>query len=58
VTTAAEAKSEAEQAMAVLRKTVDMGYCNAADFRTEPALDPLRNREDFKKLLEELEKPM
>ena len=54
---AAEAKAEADQAMALLRKAVDMGYRNAAAFRTESALDPLRKREDFKKLLQEVEKP-
>ncbi len=54
---AAEAKDEADQAMALLRKTVDMGYRSSGAFRTESALDPLRNREDFKKLVEELEKP-
>ena len=52
---AAEGKAEADQAMALLRKTVDMGYRDASSFRTESALDPLRQREDFKKLLAELE---
>jgi len=37
-----------DQAMALLRKTVDMGYRSAANFRTDTALDPLRNRDDFK----------
>jgi hypothetical protein len=41
-----------ERAMALLRKTVDMGHRNAANFRTESALDPLRKREDFEKLLQ------
>jgi eukaryotic-like serine/threonine-protein kinase len=54
---AAEAKPEADQAMALLRKAVDMGYRNAAKFRTESALDPLRKREDFQKLLQEVETP-
>jgi len=44
--------------MAPLRKTIGMGYRNAAAFRTESALDPLRTREDFKKLLQEVEKPL
>ncbi len=39
-----------------LRKAVGMGYRDAA-FRTESTLDPLRQREDFKELLAELEKP-
>jgi hypothetical protein len=31
------------------------GYRNANEIRIESALDPLRAREDFKKLMEELE---
>ena len=54
---AAEAKTDADQAMALLRKAVDAGYRNAADLRTDSALGALRKREDFKKLVEELEKP-
>lgn len=44
-------------AAALLGKTVDMGRCNAAAFRIESALDPLRQREDCTKLVEELEEP-
>jgi hypothetical protein len=55
---AAEGKAEADQAMALLRKAVDMGYRDAGAFRTASALDPLRQREDFKKLVEELERPL
>ena len=51
-----DGKAEAAQAMALLKKAVDTGYRNAAAFRTESALDPLRKREDFKQLVEELEK--
>ena len=51
---AAEGKAEAAQAMALLRKAVDMGYRDTSAFRTDSALDPLREREDFKKLLTEL----
>ncbi len=54
---AAEGKAESDQAMASLRNAVDAGYRIAADFRTDSALDPLRKREDFKKLIDELEKP-
>ena len=53
---AAEGKVEADQAIGLLKKAIDTGYRNAAAFRTESALDSLRKREDFKKLLEELEK--
>jgi hypothetical protein len=53
----AEGKFQASQAMGLLKKAVDMGYRDAAGFRTESALDPLREREDFKNLLAELDKP-
>ena len=52
---AAEGKAHADQAMALLRKAVDAGFRDIHDYRTEGALDPLREREDFKKLLAELE---
>jgi eukaryotic-like serine/threonine-protein kinase len=51
---AAEGKAHADQAMALLRKAVD-GFRFIPEYRTEGALDPLREREDFKKLLTELE---
>ena len=51
---ATEGKAHADQAMALLRKAVD-GYGIIREYRTEGALDPLREREDFKKLLTELE---
>ena len=54
---AAEAKTHADQPMALLRKLVDGGFREPGRFRTESALDPLRKREDFKKLIEGLEKP-
>ncbi len=50
-----EGKAEAEQAMALLRKAVGMGYLDAVAFRTDSALDTYRQREDFKKLLQEVE---
>ena len=46
---AAEGKAEADQAMALLRKAVGMGYRDAVAVRTDSALDPLRQREDFQK---------
>jgi hypothetical protein len=52
---AAEGVTGADAAMALLRKAVGMGYRNADAFRTEDALDPLRKREDFQKLLAELQ---
>ena len=50
---AAEGTDQAERAMAVLRQAVSMGYRNPDAYRTESALDPLREREDFRKLIEE-----
>ena len=50
-----EGKAHADQAMALLRKAVDAGFGDIDEYRTEGALDPLREREDFKKLLTELE---
>ena len=49
-----EGNAHADQAMPLLRKAVD-GYGIIREYRTEGALDPLREREDFKKLLTELE---
>jgi hypothetical protein len=54
---AAEGKAHADQAMALLRKAVD-GFRNIRFYRIEGALDPLREREDFKKLLTELEQKL
>ena len=39
-----------------LRRAVANGYRNANQLRIESALDPLRDRADFKKLMAELEK--
>ena len=43
------------QAMSVLRQAVSLGYRNPDWYRTESALDPIRERDDFKKLLAELQ---
>ena len=51
---AAEGADQAEKAMAVLRQAVTMGYRNPYAYRTESALDPLRNRPDFRILLMDL----
>ena len=39
-----------------LGRAVASGYRNANQLRVESALDPLRGRSDFKKLMAELEK--
>ena len=43
--------------MAVLRQAVTMGYRNPDAYRTESALDPLRNRPDFQALMMDLAFP-
>jgi tetratricopeptide (TPR) repeat protein len=45
----------ARQALDSLRQAFAKGYKNAAPFNTDPDLDPLRNRKDFKKLMREFE---
>ena len=43
--------------MSLLRKAVGTGYRNVGAFRTESALDPLRDREDFQLLVMDLAVP-
>ena len=52
----AEGEDAAAKAMEWLGRAVAMGYRNTNQLRIESALDPLRNRPDFKKLMAELEK--
>jgi eukaryotic-like serine/threonine-protein kinase len=52
---AEEGRAETDRAVSWLRKAVTAGYSNPDAFRIESALDPLRGREDFKKLVAELE---
>jgi hypothetical protein len=52
----ANGKSDlAEQAVRTLRCSVAAGFANLHQFRTDPALDPLRKRADFQKLVRDLE---
>ncbi len=51
---AADAGPHLAKAAALLARAVEMGYRNPDVYRTESALDPLRHREDFKKLLQEV----
>lgn len=44
----------ADRAVAVLGQAVARGFDNHELYRTDPALDPLRSRDDFKKLLADL----
>ena len=43
------------QAMDLLRQAVAKGYKDAAHVKKDTDLDPIRNREDFKRLIVELE---
>ncbi len=52
----AEGEEAAAKAMELLQRSVANGFRNANLLRIESALDPLRNRPDFKKLMAELEK--
>jgi Tfp pilus assembly protein PilF len=46
---------DADRAMELLQKAVKAGYKDAAHMAKDTDLDPLRGREDFKKVLAELE---
>jgi serine/threonine protein kinase/tetratricopeptide (TPR) repeat protein len=52
---ARRAREEADRAMAWLTRAVVAGYKNAAHIRKDTDLDSLRDREDFQKLLADLE---
>jgi eukaryotic-like serine/threonine-protein kinase len=56
-TSATEASSEADKAMALLKKDVSMVYRGSHTVRTESALDPLRSRDDFRLLMLDLAFP-
>jgi serine/threonine protein kinase/Flp pilus assembly protein TadD len=49
-------KEHAERAMQLLHKAVEAGWKNAVHMSKDADLDSLREREDFKKLIRELEK--
>ena len=52
--TAAEAASFADRSVAALRDAIDAGWAVREELK-EPEFDPLRGREDFQKLVAELE---
>jgi hypothetical protein len=49
------ARQYGDRAIALLRQAVAKGYKDAAHMKQDTDLDPLRGREDFKKLMAELE---
>jgi len=52
--TAAKAAAFADQAFATLRDAIGAGWARRDELK-EPEFDPLRGREDFQKLVAELE---
>ncbi len=54
---AAESSAQADAPMAALRRAVAMGHHSLDAYRTEDALVPLRDREDFRALLMDLAFP-
>jgi tetratricopeptide (TPR) repeat protein len=54
---AVEGVDEADKAMVLLRQAVTLGYRNPSAYRTESALDSLRNRPDFRVLVMDLAFP-
>ncbi len=54
---AEERLPEAKRSMALLHQAVAMGYANVDAYRNEDALDPLRDRDDFRLLIADLVMP-
>src|SRR5262245_51179244 len=50
-------EAEANRAMALLQRAVGMGFRDSATYRNDPALDPLRGRDDFRLMMMDLEMP-
>ncbi len=55
--TSRDAQADSDEAVAILKKAVGMGYNSANSFRDEPALDSLRGRPDFQVLMMDLNFP-
>jgi hypothetical protein len=49
------AGSYADRAVDLLRKAMHQGYKDAEELKKNPSFDPLRSRDDFRKLLSDLE---
>jgi eukaryotic-like serine/threonine-protein kinase len=54
---AAQGETEATNALRLLREAIRSGYRDANDYRTETALDSLRNRPEFQLLMMDLAFP-
>jgi hypothetical protein len=55
---AVDGRAEADKAMDLLRKAVTGGYLNLYELRSDAGLDSLRQRDDFQKLVGDLENKM
>jgi hypothetical protein len=53
--TADDKQSYTNRAMEMLTQAMKAGYMDAARMKTDPDLDPLRDRDDFKRLVADLE---
>jgi hypothetical protein len=53
--TAKEAKTEADRAMVLLKQAVAAGWNKVAHMKQDTDLDSLRDRDDFKRLVHDLE---
>ena len=52
------ADEQADKAMLWLKQAIAAGYKDAAELKKDTDLDPLRDRADFKELIEQLEKKL
>ena len=55
---AGEGQAESDRAMSWLRRAVALGFRNPYAYRRETALDPLRDRDDFRCLMMDLAMPV
>ena len=55
--TPADAAKQAEEAMAILCRQIAAGYNDIELIRVEPGLDPLRSRDDYRRLIADLSFP-
>ena len=51
-------QAKAEEAVAALERAVDAGWANATHTQADEDLESLRNRKDFKRLLEKMKQPL
>jgi tetratricopeptide (TPR) repeat protein len=51
----AQKQEHSDRAMELLNEAIRMGFNNVNQLQSDPSLDPLRGRDDFKKLLLDLE---